>query len=425
MHLAVFSVFAAKRSEPLAAMLERVHGGFADAGFGEPTISFILSDPVPLPNAAALGIKPVSSIARVLKRFPQLGRFERDAPAMPGGPPAVKVLSNVTPAGALEPADFPTLLEIARGVPKSFPFRKVWLHFSAPGFSDGPSLPASLDRKTLSLLMRAGVDIGAGHPTAAGITVQDSWWVNGRQRDMAALRVVAADPTARKLPPPPPAVAALLAACGKVRKTTQLPIVVGPAPGETAASEAIGAASSSVGEAIRAVVRDYRARIPELLEALPHDLPHQADRSAELSTLSPSGPRKPALEEAFRPLGYDCKGGSGTFMLRRRTPTNLTVELDLDVGTWSNSLTAFYRVQGLVDGQGFKATLNLPVSRQAARGVVHGAELAAQFPIGGPGRWRLIVENLAALVNKLDGSFVPAVEAAAGPSPEWYRPSDG
>jgi hypothetical protein len=49
--------------------------------------------------------------------------------------------------------------------------------------------------------------------------------------------------------------------------------------------------------------------------------------------------------------------------------------------------------------------------------------LAGQYPIGGPERWQQIVDNLAALVAELDRSFVPAIEAAAGPSPEWYRPA--
>jgi hypothetical protein len=33
-----------------------------------------------------------------------------------------------------------------------------------------------------------------------------------------------------------------------------------------------------------------------------------------------------------------------------------------------------------------------------------------------------MVDNLAALVGELDRSFVPAVEAAAGSSPEWFKP---
>ena len=109
-------------------------------------------------------------------------------------------------------------------------------------------------------------------------------------------------------------------------------------------------------------------------------------------------------------MGYDCHGGSGTFTLRRRTTGNLTVEISLDVGTWSNNLTASFKVQGL----GFKTRLPLPVSKREME--------AVQYPIGGPERWQQIVENLAALVAEFERSFVPAVEAATGPSPEWYRP---
>ena len=56
----------------------------------------------------------------------------------------------------------------------------------------------------------------------------------------------------------------------------------------------------------------------------------------------PTGPKKPILVGAFKPMGYDCRGGSGTFTLRRRTPGNLTVEVEVDVGTWSSNLTATF-----------------------------------------------------------------------------------
>jgi hypothetical protein len=148
---------------------------------------------------------------------------------------------------------------------------------------------------------------------------------------------------------------------------------------------------------------------------LPHDLP--ANREASVSTPpgTTPGPKKPALVNAFGPMGYDCRGDTGTFTLRRRTSGNLTVELLLDVGTWSNLVMAIFRVQGLVNGIGFKATLTLPVTRLATVG--------AQYPIGGPDRWQQIVDNLAALVAELDRGLVPAIEAASGPSPAWYRPA--
>jgi len=56
----------------------------------------------------------------------------------------------------------------------------------------------------------------------------------------------------------------------------------------------------------------------------------------------------------------------------------------------------------------------VPVARRALVG--------GQYPIGGPERWRQIVDNLAALVAELDRSFVPAIEAISGPAPDWYRP---
>jgi hypothetical protein len=37
-------------------------------------------------------------------------------------------------------------------------------------------------------------------------------------------------------------------------------------------------------------------------------------------------------------------------------------------------------------------------------------------------QWAKIVENLAALLTELDRTFVPGIERAAGPSPDWYRP---
>ena len=73
-------------------------------------------------------------------------------------------------------------------------------------------------------------------------------------------------------------------------------------------------------------------------------------------------------------------------------------------------MTAHYRVHGL----GFSARLPLPVGRRAMDG--------AQYPIGGPERWQQIVDNLASLAAELDRTFVPAIGAVPGPTPEWYRP---
>ena len=175
----------------------------------------------------------------------------------------------------------------------------------------------------------------------------------------------------------------------------------------------VASAKPEEARAVQAITRDYQTRLAEIVEraALPHLLPapgEEAYRDVALGVTA--GPKKPALERVFKPLGYTCRGESGSFTLRRRTAANLTVELSLDVGTWGRSVLAMFRVWGL----GFKGLLAIPVSANAPA--------AAQYPIGDAARWQKIVENLGAMVRELDRTLVPEIEAAVGPSPEWYQP---
>ncbi len=211
------------------------------------------------------------------------------------------------------------------------------------------------------------------------------------------------------IPGEPTEFSVLLVACGKAKSTVQVPFfeTVDPAQGEEQAGP-----TPEVSQAISATERDYRARLAEVVDAarLPNDLPPAPEAMKATDLGETTGPKKPVLVRAFGHLGYDCRGGSGTFTLRRRAPANSTVEVYLDVGTWSRSLTATFRVYGL----GFVARLPLPVSSRAIG--------SGQYPIGDAGRWQKIVENLAALVDELDRAFVPEIEGLSGPSPEWYRP---
>jgi hypothetical protein len=79
MLIAVFTTFAVSRKEPLGDVVKRIHEGFLAAGFGEPRVHFVMTDPPgSLEGGLAqqiTGIKQVSSIARVLKRWPELERF--------------------------------------------------------------------------------------------------------------------------------------------------------------------------------------------------------------------------------------------------------------------------------------------------------------------------------------------------------------
>jgi hypothetical protein len=325
-------------------------------------------------------------------------RFLATDSPMPGIPGARRISNGPMPAASGESVPFSTLTTIAAGVPRSFPFHNIAIHFHCPEFGTfAPTASKPAEMMT-------------------GILLTDGWWVNGRDRSLTAYTLVEAEPGSKKLPSPSGAVAAVLAACGKVKKTMQAPL-----PGETPTASAdrmptrgvIPSADPNAALAVKAIVLDYRARLKEVVDRarLPHELPGPGTEVYQDAGLGvASGPRKPALERVFKPMGYTCRSEAGTFTLRRRTAGNLTAELYLDVGTWSHSVLAIFRVIGL----GFKATLSLPVSATAVVG--------AQYPIGYADRWQKIVENLAALVAELDRSFVPEIEAAAGPSPEWYRP---
>jgi hypothetical protein len=380
LQVAILTTFRANKKEPLAVLLERIHTAFTTSELGEPALQFSFSD-APVPGF-------VSSVDRVLKRHPDLRRFLSTASALPGGP-AVQQLSNGAATGQEEPVAFSALLAVAGGVPRSFPFHNVSIQFQAPAFGSG--LPLR----------------GQNSGVLPGIAVRDSWWVNGRERSVIALTGVEADPASRKLPAPSGPVAAVLAACGKAKSTVQVPFIESPAPGAAQLSESNPEAALKVA----AVVRDYRAAFSDALDraALPHDLPPAAEALTATPFGQTAGPKKPVLVRAFKPMGYDCNGGSGTFTLRRRTAGNLTVQISLDVGTWSHNVIGSFAVVG----PSFKARLPLPVSRRAAAG---------QYPIGEAERWRQIVDNFAALVAEFDRSFVPLVETASGPAPAWYNP---
>ena len=382
MHVALMTTFAVTKKEPLAVLLERIHAAFLTAGLGEPSILFTFSDS-PVPTAS-------TAIDRLLKKYPEFARLTGEKSVAPNMRPIRQVSNRPGSPCAGESVPFSTLLAVAAGVPKSLPIHGISIHFHSPAF--GVQFP-----------------LGNLAPIDPGVMVTDSWWVNGRNRAVTALTSVDADPAGKTLPALPERVAAVLAACGKVKNTVQVPLAPRDAP---TAPPQFARPSPDVAQAVTKVIRDFTARLAEVVEraAPPHDLPPALEALQSVSFAETTGPKKPVLVRAFKPMGYDCQAEHGTFSLRRRTPSNLTVEIKLDVGTWSKSLSGSFAVKGV----GFSARLRLPVSKRALDGM--------QYRIGDAAHWQKLVDNMAAIVAELDRTFVPAIEAAAGPAPEWFKP---
>lgn len=376
MRVAVMTTFKADKKEPLGEMLTRIHEAFLASGEA-PSFQFMFAD------APVAGF--TSSVDRVLKRIPAMQRFLREQPAMPAGP-AVRQLTN---RNTDEQLDFATLQQIAAGIPKSFPFHSAQIALTRSDFGFEGQL------------------LGGSTP---GVVISDSWWVSGRNRSLSGFTVLVPGDGATALPPVPSSVEQVYAACGKVTNRVQVPLA--DAPPSAATPIRTIQQQPAAAKAVSEVLMDYRQRQAEVMERarLPHDLP-APDYSLGVRLGEGTGPKKPVLVGVFKPMGYDCKAGSGTYELRRRTASNLTVEISIDVGTWSKSVTATMAVHGL----GFAARYPLAVGPNVA---------ARQYPIEGPEQWQKIVENLGALVAELDRTFVPAIEAAAGETPAWYKPED-
>lgn len=376
MYVGVVVEFRGERREPLGALIRRVAGQFEQSRL-EPEVVATFSD-------GPGGIRNTSAVERAIRKHPQLAQFERnDVPGALPGIPAVRRLTNADSRVALPMID---ILALADGVPRSLPFHVVSVHFRHAEFGSASGFPPGL-------------------APAPGVTIGDSWWVNGRNRDLSAFYVVEGDAASKKLPDPPAAIGAILAGLGKAKRTAQFVPPTASAGGEGSPGPSIPREIAVIGP----IVAKYRAGMPALLAriSLPHDLPPAAE--ARLTSLGARGPLRPALVSAFASRGYDCRGGSGTFTLRRRTAANHVVELELDVGTWSRSLTFMFHVRG----PGFNATLLPPVSAR---------DEARQYPIGDTANWERIVANVAAIVDELERTFVRELEAAAGPAPAWFDP---
>jgi len=377
MNVAVQLEFRADRKEPLGDLIRRVAAQFEQSGVKVDVVATFSDGPG--------GIRPVSAVERAIKKHPHLARFELNDSPMPSAHiPPIRRLTSQDPA---DPIPMTDILALADGVPRSLPFHAVTVHFKHADFGQAAFMP------------------GLAPPT--GILISDGWWVNGRMRGLSAFYAVEAEATSKKLPEPPSAIAAVLSGLGKPRKKSQFVAPV-PAPG----AGTTGAVRSSMPKdvaLIMPVVTKYRSGLKALVERarLPNDLPPAAE--ARLASLGASGPLKPALVDVFKPRGFDCKGGHGTFTLQRRTKSNHVVELELDVGTWSRSLTFMFHVRG----PAFNATLIPPVTTR---------EDARQYPIGDTANWEKIVANIAAIVDELERTFVQEIEAAVGAAPEWFEP---
>lgn len=116
MLLGLVATFLASRKEPLSALLGRIHAAFRDGGGPLPGVRFVFAD-----SSIAGG---VSSVDRVLKRFPEMQRFLATAETFPGQPSYRQLSNQAGTPMENEAVEFDTILRIAEGVPVSYRRRR-------------------------------------------------------------------------------------------------------------------------------------------------------------------------------------------------------------------------------------------------------------------------------------------------------------
>ena len=354
------------KDEKSSAVACRVDEAFAKNGVVNPTVYFHMLDG---------SWQKVSSVDRVVKRYPELARFDYTTTSWGVSDLERQIGNELHSPLPGEPIDLATLVEILAGIPRSYPFFAASLRFAHPAF--GTDEPGNLPRDLLP-----------------GVVLEDKWGNTRRTTSLKAVIVVEADAAADALPAPPAHVSGVLECFGKAASAEQILV-----PGQM----------REVANAVAAIEADTKGRMAGIVDRA--RLPHRFFEENDIPTYFGIGPLKPMLVQVFRPLGYQCRGGGMMILLcSRRTALNYTVQLYLDLGSRGDKVHPSYKVGGL----GFKFSLALPVTPHSLQTRLHYLTDAD--------RWRQIVESLAALVAELDRTVLPAIEAAAGRSPVWYRP---
>src|SRR5579884_1944737 len=317
-------VYRVDKNDDTGTLVERVATAIAQSGSPDHPISFLFSN-------AMLG-RQRSALDYLIKSYPVFEPF-RSAIAFPTA--GASVITNVVPNGEI-PEDsgipFTTMLEVARGIPKRFPFGMAtfaWRGVAALDLS--ASLPIA-DTAAGGMMGRI-----LGRTGVPAITLLSGWGASKRSLDLTAVVRLHSTNAARGKPDLPDATRFLLESLGK-RKTDDVYAL--PEPGE--AAEQTKEAMRGVDDAFRRARAELLARIAELpLEPL------ETRANAEQPGENAGSVREP-LADALAPLGYAPLRGAGApglLVFAKRTAHNDELRVSVDRGTWSHHFAGRFEIR--------------------------------------------------------------------------------
>jgi hypothetical protein len=349
-------------------------------------------DPDPLVEVWLLGADP----QRLLRAYPDLAPLRREDGTFAS---LDSRFQEWTPDTPLVPISATTLLGVVDGIPRRFPF--TFATFYVPEVSW-----ASVDPPP-----RAGTTPGpwpAKFPEACRVPIPGILLVSRRspsRREVfleATLPAATPEATDSTVRPVSDDIQQRLQTFGRMAPP-ELQVELEPHEIPTQAQ----------GDQARALAASWNAGLPVLLARARHALPEVPSPTMGAGGLTTSN--KPALVAAFRPRGwrYESSGsGAGAFLFSKRSPGGHRLTIFFDVGSWSRQCSGFINVSG----PGWTSSFALACAT-GPRG--------QHYAIADDETWARAVENAAFVVDQLELTALPALEAIYPPSPPWFMPSPG
>jgi hypothetical protein len=403
-HILQLVTFRSSKDETEGVVFDRILKLLVATGYNPEKIRFRFED-------RPFGIKKTSAIDRAVKAYPELAPFQAEVIEQWNNNQRLTVLSNFEKEREIRsvpasPTCVPAgvLSEVMHGIPRRFPF---WL--AEIVFDDIAAL-----NRTEPTLFSGNDTLAHRGLTGPGLTAESRWWRSGRLRSLEAIATAVVSKDGQRLILPDTA-EALLSHVGKI---IHRGLKVTPDASQAAEFERQASAAAAVAQryernpfAGAPATEHYEANpsaeapATNILYLLPDPgesmgIPLIERRAAEIPSI------KELLKAEFKPMGYRYKSslsGRGTYTLHKKGPQNYVFEVFVDVSPIGGQFCGRF---GVTSPQGFFAVrLQLPPFG-------HDYPVNEHLPA--------VVKNTAFVVQKLEGTYVPELEAILGAAPPWF-----
>ncbi|MEH6940228.1 hypothetical protein V7056_20640 [Bacillus sp. JJ664] len=332
----------------------------------------------------------VSSVQRIVKKFPELAKFEIELEQDYAGEILkYKALTNLPSnfsyydhryykADVFDNVSFEVLKEIAYGIPRSFPCHKALFLFSGIDWSY-KNEEETLDGNSVMLI--------------------NDWWTPKRSILLKAkVSMEVPDEKCSKLKSLPKEIEEAISSIGRIKRNSL----------ECVFSLEEKRKIDEIYEKCKQLL-DTKYKRSEILDLIsfPFDLSEE-----KFSTGAFNIPRKKTISKIVKKLGYNHlpkEGSSGFLVYGKLTENNNRIILEFDSGSTFYNL----RCNVIIQGPGWEHSfMELPCIKNS---------YGDFFPISDENSLEKVVSNFGVVVDLLENKCFIDLEKLHGPAPKWFQ----